>query len=251
MDLLPAILAVTPNFAGEMLALAKEAHRVRMQLDEVASTIVIRSEGAGPTRVDLSALEGLSEGTARLLWHAVLCSVGTAADWRGTVAVSRLARQGHVGARCQISGGIEVVRERTTVAIRRRAPGRVVRPVRLAGDATFDRWRFRRQPEATIRRDVTEPLPADPWMAALPAGSRLTIRSWVPGDRMDVDGKGHARRVKRFFADARIVGPHRAGWPVVLVEDRIVWIPGVRRSPSADRIVSGSSIVYRCERHPG
>jgi tRNA(Ile)-lysidine synthase len=62
---------------------------------------------------------------------------------------------------------------------------------------------------------------------------------------------GTARRVKRFFGDAKIPGPARAGWPVVVADDEIVWIPGVcRRGAASER--SGRPVVrYACERFDG
>jgi hypothetical protein len=64
---------------------------------------------------------------------------------------------------------------------------------------------------------------------------------------------GRRRRVKRFFGDAGIVGPERAGWPVVLAGEEIVWIPGVGRPPAsrAPAAVDGASrtpgLIYSCE----
>jgi tRNA(Ile)-lysidine synthase len=250
LDILPALLAARPALAGELLALALDASRVRSEIDELARGITSAARD-GETRVDLSPLEGMPEDGARLIWQSVVSASGAPVNWRGTVALSRLGRHGRVGARCQISGGIEAIRERRTLVLRPVAGRDLAPAVALSGDTTFGSWRFRREPEATIRKLTDGRLPADPWLAALPAGSELTVRSWVPGDRMGPAGDRSARRVKRFFADARIAGPRRAGWPVVVVRDRIVWIPGVKRSPSADRMVPGSTIIYRCERQPG
>jgi len=64
-------------------------------------------------------------------------------------------------------------------------------------------------------------------------------------------GRGRPpRRVKRFFADAGIAGMDRAGWPVVLADGEIVWIPGVRRADAASvtSTSSGRRLRYVCER---
>jgi tRNA(Ile)-lysidine synthase len=55
--------------------------------------------------------------------------------------------------------------------------------------------------------------------------------------------------VKRFFGDAGIVGPDREGWPVVLADGEIVWIPGVRRSDAATDRSGRPVLQYRCERN--
>jgi len=60
---------------------------------------------------------------------------------------------------------------------------------------------------------------------------------------------GRRRRVKRFFADAGVVGPLRLGWPVVVRGDEVVWIPGIRSGQEAitreERMIQ-----YTCELLP-
>jgi tRNA(Ile)-lysidine synthase len=249
LDLLPAILAVRPSFEQEMHRLAQDAFAVRAGLDAVAAQLAPEPSPTGGIRVDIGVFESIDDFASRLLWQAIAATVGITPDWRGTVALSRLSRHGRTGGRCRLSGRLEAVRERDAVVLRQAKDRGQPDRVRLFDEAIFDVWRFRRQPEATIRKWPAGRLPADPWIAALPARAELSVRSWAPGDRMSANGG--ERRVKRYFADARIVGPHRAGWPVVLVGDSIVWIPGVRRSPQVDAVVPGSSIIYRCERQSG
>ena len=246
-DLLPAILAVRPRFDDEMHSLAEDALTVRSALDGIAAQLMQQNSSDG-IRIGTDVFGVIDDYASGLLWQSVASTIGLALDWRGTVALSRLCRDGRSGARRPLSGGFEAIREHDAVVLRRMTEPHRLPPVRLQGDADFDDWRFQRQPEATIRKSATGKLPADPWIAALPPGAELIVRSWVPGDRMPANGR--ERRVKRFFADARIAGPHRAGWPVVLAGDRIVWIPGVRRSPQANSVVPGS-IIYRCERQRG
>jgi tRNA(Ile)-lysidine synthase len=111
------------------------------------------------------------------------------------------------------------------------------------GIVEWGRWRLRRTSES---RDA-----ADAWIAQLPAGRRVTVRCWMAGDRMRVDAARPARRVKRFFGDAGIAGVDRRGWPVVLVDDEIVWIPGVRRSDAAAVRPGGPGLRYLCEPNDG
>jgi hypothetical protein len=54
--------------------------------------------------------------------------------------------------------------------------------------------------------------------------------------------------VKRFFADARVPALDRPGWPVVLVNGTIVWIPGVRRSDAATVRPGRPGVRYECDR---
>src|SRR5688500_6960875 len=141
----------------------------------------------------------------------------------------------------QLSGGGEAELTRGTILLRRGRPGPLPDDEQLLDAMRITAgWSFRR---------VERVADADPWTASLPAERRLTVRRWRAGDRMHAAGTRSARRVKRFLSDAGISGPDRAGWPVVLADGEIVWIPGVRRSDAAtDR--SGRPVLrYLCERN--
>lgn len=146
---------------------------------------------------------------------------------------------GRTGGLIQLSGGVEVVRRSGEFVLRRpprhtssrhagaalevtlpTAPG--------APGAVLDRWRF--DAEAARSTDGTTD---SPWSLWLPLGVVATTRPWRAGDRMRAPGTGAARRVKRYFGDAGVAGVDRAGWPVVLADGEIVWIPGVRRAHAA------------------
>ena len=88
----------------------------------------------------------------------------------------------------------------------------------------------------------------DCWSAGFLTSSRLTVRQWRDGDRMRATGDAAPRRVKRFLRDAGLTGPERAGWPVVVCGEEVVWIPGVRRSDAATVRSGRPEAVYVCER---
>lgn len=58
----------------------------------------------------------------------------------------------------------------------------------------------------------------------------LTVRGWLPGDKVrPLAGTGR-RLVVRCFQEARVPRSRRASWPVVAGAEEVVWIPGVCRS---------------------
>ena len=239
-DLLPAIAQVRPAFAEEMLRLAEAAAEVRVNLDVLASRIAVRGD-AGGVAVRVDALQGVALEDMAALAPALAARAGVVLDRRGTTRLSQFILNSRTGARIQLSSGGEAVRTRGTVVIR--VADQTVAKLEesaLAESTVFGIWRFR-----GVTRDVAD----DAWSAVLPADRRLTVRGWKAGDRMHAAGSPAARRVKRYFSDAGIAGPERIGWPVVLADGEIVWIPGVRRSDAAtDR--SGRPVLrYRCERN--
>jgi tRNA(Ile)-lysidine synthase len=239
-DLLPAIARVDRTFGSEMLALAREAARLRHAVDEVAAMLA-EPGNRNAVSVDLSTLRRMTGDALRVLGPSLAARAGIILDRRGTTRLSAFILEGRVGGRVQLSGGAEALLTRRMLVIRKE------RAVQGSGDELpldvvhiTGGWRFRHVRNASA---------ADTWTAELPAESRLTVRPWRAGDRMRAAGAVAARRVKRFFSDAGIAGPDRIGWPVVLADGEIVWIPGVRRSDAAtDR--SGRPVLrYRCERN--
>lgn len=247
-DLLPALKAVRPALEGELLDVARRAATLRVELDRVIESSGMASVNGDAIHVATQALAGYDSTALGTLWPALAARVGAVLDHRGTRRLAMFTNTGRVGARIQLSGGWEVVRQRDDFVLRRfsgEAPRRGT--AALGGELRFGEWYFRRVEDG-------EPAAADPalesaWMAALPADRTLTVREWQPGDRLARSGKaGMARRVKRFLAEAGVAGPDRAGWPVVLADDEIVWIPGVRRSDAAT-VRSGRPVVlYACDR---
>lgn len=244
LDLMPALRRVTPQFEGAMLDIARRAAVLREDVERVASRIVGRAQTRTGFEIPVAALEGLDDYSTSLLWQGVAALLGVVLDRRGIVRLTRFARDGRTGQRIQVSGGYEVLRTRLAWVLRHasRAPENVPGAALGNESVDFGTWHFHR-----LRRSGVESAPNDPWLASLPRGEGLLVRAWRPGDRMVMDSSGTARRVKRFFADAGVAGPERVGWPVVLAAGKIVWIPGIRRSPLVSSLMDPSRAIYRCE----
>jgi tRNA(Ile)-lysidine synthase len=240
LDLLPAIVRARPEFPAEMLEIGRRASTLRRQLDASAATISNVLDD-GSVRLGVEMVREMSEGALRALMPAVAARAGIILDRRGTTRLSEFILEGRPGQRIQLSGRAEAVLARGWLTIRR--PGARLAPEEeepLGDSPIKSSWRFRR-----VRRVV----PDDAWTAELPADRRLTVRRWRAGDRMRAAGTSAARRVKRFFSDAGIAGPERIGWPVVLADGEIIWIPGVRRSDAATERAGRPVLRYRCERN--
>jgi tRNA(Ile)-lysidine synthase len=243
LDLLPALRRVRPRFDDELLALARSAAAWRSALDAATATLAQIAPAGDELSVASVDLAGYSREALGTLWPAVAGRVGAVLDWRGTERLAEFTITGAVGAVIPLSGGWEVARLRDRLVLRRSRRRQVRRePQALVGDVRHDSWRFR--PATTAARTSL-------WAAALPTDRRLTVREWLPGDRITVRDGGTSRRVKRFFADAGIGGTERAGWPVVLADEEIVWIPGVCRSDVATGRSGRPEVVYICERVHG
>jgi tRNA(Ile)-lysidine synthase len=248
LDLLPALRGARPGIEDELLDIAKRAATLRSALDRVIDESGMARVEDGTVHVATAALAGYDSAALRTLWPALAARAGAVLDHRGTRRLAAFTTMGRPGTRIQLSGGWEVVRRQETFIVRRAAsdPARGA-PSVLAGELRFGDWYFSVADEGA--GGGVEGPGSSAWVAALPADRTLTVRAWQPGDRLVKSGKGGmARRVKRFLAEAGVAGPDRAGWPVVLADDEIVWIPGVRRSDAAT-VRSGRPVVlYACDR---
>jgi len=261
LDLLPAVCRVRPRFAAEMLSVAERAATWRREVDELARNFLSEDAQGGILRVARDQLATYDSAALCVLWPAIAARASVTLDRRGTLRLAQFTSSGAPGARIQLSGGVEVIRHRDSFIIRRTAPNPASGEIPLRGVVQFGEWRFRplTAPERRARRAASGETLGEgrrvrrenPWVAELPADRPLRVRAWRAGDRMRAHEGGAARRVKRFFGDAQIPGPSRAGWPVVLADDEILWIPGIRRSDAA-AVRSGRPVArYACERFDG
>ncbi|MEA3545828.1 MAG: tRNA lysidine(34) synthetase TilS, partial [Thermodesulfobacteriota bacterium] len=61
----------------------------------------------------------------------------------------------------------------------------------------------------------------------------LRVRSWQAGDRFEPQGMAGHKKMKRFFADCRTELEERRRIPLLIGEEKILWVIGERRSRHA------------------
>ena len=250
LDLMPAIARLRPDFGDEMLAIGARAAAWRREMEAVAATIAEWRAEDDELRVPLARLAGLTPDGLAALWPAIAALRGATLDRRGTRRLAEFTRSGRTNGAIQLSGGFEVVRRRSEFVIRARrghtSGGRGgessdERPL-VGVEERIGRWRL-----VPVTGDAEfSGADDDLWVARLPLGGRLTARDWRPGDRVRGSGGFAARRVKRFFKDGGIAGVDRTGWPVVLLDGDIVWIPGLCRTIAATVPSGRPGVRYAC-----
>jgi tRNA(Ile)-lysidine synthase len=240
-EILPALVRARPPLAHELLDIARRAAELRRAFDRVATSLVAE-ENDGSVSVAAAALGDYDPETLRALWPALAARGGIVLDARGTAGLAAFTRRSMPGARMQLSGGIDVLRRRDAIVLRR-STALTLDEAPLHEGLRWGRWRF-----SVHRGGSAERPSANGWSAVLPATEQLLVREWRAGDRMHGAGDAAPRRVKRFLRDAGLVGPERIGWPVVVCGEEVVWIPGVRRSDAATVRSGRPEAVYVCER---
>jgi tRNA(Ile)-lysidine synthetase-like protein len=243
-DLLPALRRARPSIDDELLSSARDAARWRDDVEAFVAEHVAprRVGGEGGLDVDASSLTRYSGDDLSILWPAIVARVGLALDRRGTARLTAFTGQSRVGSRVQLSGGWEVVRSRDAFQLRASGHGPPAEmPLVLSSTLNWGAWTFR-PATREARQDG-----ADSWSAWLPIDRPLVVRPWQPGDAMADRAGKPARKVKHFLSDGGVTGHERAGWPVILAGDQIVWIPGIRRGDVATARSGRPGLAFVCE----
>ena len=242
LQLLPALVKVRPELREELLAIGRRAAEWRAEVERAVDAFIPHRVEVGSLSVSRQVLLAFDPEALRILWPALAARIGVVLDRRGTERLASFSIQGRRGARIQLSGGVEAVRHRDVLLIRRTNASNAERPRRLEASTKFGSWRF-------VRTASTGAAAGD-WEAALPLNRPLHVRGWRAGDRIVPAGEqgGGSRRVKRLLRESGVEAGIRTGWPVVMSGDEIVWVPGVRRGLSATAGAGRPVAVYRCER---
>ena len=255
-DMLPTIERLCPGFGAELLEIADRAAHWRRGVEELVDSFEPMVVRAGTVRVPVAPLVETTHDGRAVLWQALFSRVGVTLDARGTRELVRFTSAQRRGAMVTLAKGAVALRVgarggdyfelRRGAKLERRSvewsgPGALV-PARLGG------WRFRRL-LARDQADRQDDAASDGWEFPLAAASPVSVRLWKPGDRIRTAGARTGRRVTRYFAEAKVPALDRRGWPVVLVENELVWVPGICRSVAAPHRPGRPDLIwYRCER---
>jgi tRNA(Ile)-lysidine synthase len=231
-ELLPELRTRLPDVDAALARVGSQAARDRAAWDAVLELL----PGLDPRPEDggISVAGGSLAGYDSALAETVLMAVARRAGCRlGSVRARRLVelvRRSGSGALVPLGGGwraelafgrLRLLRTPTGEHI---APGEPWMLEGGSGEGWWGRWRIRWGTESAPELQPRASLSA--WFAP----EALSIRGWLPGEKVrPLAGVGR-RLIVRCFQDARIPRTRRGEWPVLAREDDVVWIPGVCRS---------------------
>lgn len=259
-ELLPAFEAAVPGFSEQILAIADQAATWRRDVERHVDAIgVAVAPSSARVSCPATALEATTREGRAVLWPAICARAGVTLDAKGTRELVKFTTAGRSGSRILVSGGAVVLRRRAATGeppgdrfeVRRASSTRKAdgaRPwtgVAEALPSRFGRFRWRRLHTAPSSGSVGE---QDLWTMGLPRGEQVALRVWTAGDRIRTTGAPAGRRVTRYFSEAHVPALDRPFWPVVLVDNEPVWVPGVCRGLAAPSRPGRPELIwYRCE----
>ncbi len=243
-DVLPALRRADPSIDATLLATARAAAQWRRDVERWCDMFVdVRIvDGGRGLSVPVEPFSDLPDQSVRLLWPELASRIGAVLDRRGIARLAQFTLNSRVGTRVQLSGGWEVVRARNSFGLLQISAKEATSNAFALSDGTrFGGWTF--HAGASVAPTSTR----DSWSAWLPTNAPLVVRPWQAGDAMAVGRDGSRRKVKGLLSAAGVTGHERAGWPVVLSGNEIVWVPGVRRNAAAAARSGGPGLAFVCE----
>jgi tRNA(Ile)-lysidine synthase len=243
-EVLPALRRADPTIDDALLATARVAAEWREDVERfVDRSFTVRQPVAGTVVVATAELADYDLDSLAVLWGALAGRAGLALDRRGTQRCATFTMRKPSRGSIPLSGGWSVEANPGTLVLRRTRSdpvGESFLPVN--GVLEWGSFRF-----ATVGTSVDD----GGWSASIPLRGNARVRRWRAGDRLAPSMGQRPRRVKRYLSEAGVRGSDRDGWPVVVVEDEVVWIPGVRRSNAASVQSDGLVRHFICERSDG
>jgi tRNA(Ile)-lysidine synthase len=275
-EVLPALRRIAPDPVGALARLAALAADDDTALDDLASTAVTEAlvrtgdvvalpevavaaappavrrrmlrrllvvagwQGPPPSSSVLADLEALATGRRLVLGDLEVSAGG------GWLAIAPRRVVGSPAVALQVPGVTTWLP--ASVEIHVRVPGDDHPPTTPPGQIAFE------------LSGAWTPTPPSPGELAVPPGGRadrchvtlpadtgpMQVRTRRPGDRCRT--AAGTQRVAELLVDAKVPRPVRDRWPLVVVGDRVLWVPGVAadaQALAAGRAAPGSQLVLR------
>lgn len=226
-EVVPALERINPGAEGHVVETRAELAEDEEFIASAADGVLA---GAGPR--GLAAAEAASLPPAllrrvvrRLAEDALGRPVPVSRDL--AAEVRRLAGRPE-GGRLDLGSGDSLVIEAGRIAVVS-AGAKPPRAVELRPGANeFGRWSIHLDEvgAAEARAGFGDPLVAFLDVAEA-SDARPTARSRRGGDRISQLGMAGSKSLQDLFTDGRVPRSERAGWPVVTLDGKIVWVPGL------------------------
>lgn len=235
--LLPRLRAEDEQIDNRLLSLSRTAARTIPAVDQRVLALLRPQVAGGGLRIPRTALESLPTNLRPYAIGALCREAGAPPPARAALLdlERQLARGSGIG--CDLGSGWRLRSAEETLVLH--TPETGIAPfaytLRVPGEIHLS--------ELSLVFRLTQ-RPAESWMFRgsrrragmslfLSDGDHVTIRNRRPGDRLQPFGCSYSRRLKDILIDRRIPQPERDRIPLLCVNERIVWVPGVTIDESA------------------
>jgi tRNA(Ile)-lysidine synthase len=230
-QLLPELESWNPQIRGklaQMAELARDEERWwAAELGRLAPQLLLTGKAvrgggrasselaAESVALDVTRLAALAPALQRRLLREAARRLEAAVDFAATEKLRKLAMEGGAGQKLELAGGLRAERSPRELRLSR-AAGETLELERVEGQIPGVLEGF------GVRLAVE-----------LEAGAvrMATLRPWKPGDRVRLRYSSGPRKVKEVLERMHVTGSERAGWPVLELGGRVIWMRGTELEP--------------------
>lgn len=239
-ELLPQLEGWNPQIREKLAQMAELAREEESwwtaELDRLAPQLLLRgravrgggrastSDAAEALAIDRTRLAVLTVAVQRRLLRRAVRELGCATDFAGIEALRRLALEGSAGEKLELAGGLRAERTPRELQLRRKEVAAEALPeytVAIPGEINASAFGLRLRIAAE----------------GVAAGARATLRAWKPGDKAHLRYSSGPRKVKEVLDRMKVTGSARAGWPVLALGGRVIWMRGAVLEPEPGIVV--------------
>ena len=258
-DLMPMLERdYAPGVAGRLVALADEMR----SLDELVAAIAanelaaMRTRGAHGAALDIARFSALNRAVqAGVIRQFLAERIGSLRKISRThiEAIRRLVLEGGPSDSMDIRGGWRARRQYNLLELIPAAATRDTSvafevPIALDGVTIVEAAGLKFDASTMAAADAS--LPKSLFVAMFDAAKvpdgNLIARNFMPGDRIHPIGMQGTRKVQDVFVDRKLPRPQRNLIPMIMIEGRIAWIPGLVRADCA-LVTKATETVLRVE----
>lgn len=165
--------------------------------------------------LDVTRLSALAPALQRRLLREATGRLGSAIDFSTTEKLRQMALEGGAGQKLELAEGLRAERSPRELRLTSRAEATSeLEPVVALIPGALEGFGLHVEVELNSGTQLT-----------------ATLRGWKPGDRVRLRYSSGPRKVKEVLERMRVTGSDRAGWPVLELEGRVVWMRGVELEP--------------------
>jgi len=240
LDVFPLLESINERFREHIVQFAASAQidekYLRAASEKALSEVILERE---PNRIGIAGnkFQSCDLALQSRMITLILSYLSSGIDWSSqhVEAVLRIITEKNPSARLDLPSGIEVQRMYDRTVFCKRVKHQRTEPycyaLNIPGITVIS------ESGVTIRTALL-PEPPDlgelqPWEAVLDANrvnSRLMVRNRREGDRLTLLGSGGTKKLKDVLIDAKVPKAWRDRLPLLVADQEIIWVPGVRRA---------------------
>ena len=199
--------------------------------------------------IDIIRLSKLPAALQRRLIRQAATTLGAKIDFAATESLRDLGLSGRAGQKCELEAGLRAeCTHRELRLTMTQGPAAASNSTKVSRQYTLSVPGKVEAPAFGLQLEIAVSSTVDPGPSAAPAYlGTAVLRTWRAGDRVRVRHSASARKVKEVLDRMKVTGSDRVLWPVLEIDQRIVWMRGIELEPEPGLEIRASQLSAGAE----